>query len=764
MKRTIILLLATTLVLSAQRGNRKGHDNMSPVVPKEQIPPAPVLTPGKALETFQLAEGFTIEPVATEPFVDKPVALDFDAAGNMWICQMPEYMPDIDGKGESEALGSIVVLKDTNGDGRVDAKSVFLDEILMPRAVRVYLDGILFLDQNRLCWVPRNGDQPAGEIEVIDPKFARGGNVEHKPNGLLPNLDNWMYLAKSDRRIRRRGHDWQVEKTSFRGQWGIARNDWGHLFHNNNSTLLFGDHVTPDLLRSQSKAKIKIREASQLAPNRVWPIRVTPGLNRAYIDKRNGYKGQTLDPETNKLKNATGAAGLTIYRGTNFPDDWQNTAFITESTVQLVKAIDVSKKNGRLQGNHRFDKREFLASTDERFRPVNVYNAPDGSLYLVDMYHGIIQHKTYMTTYLRKQTLDRGLDKPAHGHGRIYRVRYEKGALEQPLDIAALRGRELLKLLAHPNAWHRETAQRVIVERSDDTLVADLTQLVKSADDRTRAHALWSLEGMGVLNAGHVIRALKNASPDLQKSALWAATRLTPDQLVLAAPIIADMDVPAHVRPYQVRALGRAPTPEARAAVAKLIETHGKQKWLKEAAVVGLAGHEKAFLDEQSDASLDKSVTNWLAQASKNSPKRPDHRGLKGEALKSYARGKVLYHGEAACIGCHGADGAGLLNLGPPLDESEWVTGDHDILIKILLHGMSGPITVAGEKYNPPAAMPGLVFNPSMTDQRIADIATYIRHEWSNSASVVPEKTVKKLRADTKDRAGSPYTAGELKK
>jgi glucose/arabinose dehydrogenase/mono/diheme cytochrome c family protein len=762
MFRAIFPILALSLPVFAQQGDRRGHDNMEPVVPEELIPEAPVRTPAQALETFELADGFILEPVAAEPLVEKPVALDFDAAGHMWVCEMPGYMPDIDGRGESVPQGSIVVLKDTDGDGAADQREVFLDEILMPRAIRVYLDGILFLDQNRLMWAPRDGGRRTGEIEVIDPDFAKGGNVEHKPNGLMPNLDNWNYLAKSDRRIRRTADGWKIAKTSFRGQWGIARDDWGRLYHNNNSTLLFGDHVVPDLVRGNSAVNTKVREASQLGSNRVWPIRVTPGLNRAYMDRRNGYSRQTLDPETHKLINATAAAGLTLYRGTNFPDSWQGTAFVSESGVQLVKAIDIAENDGRLEGSHRYDDREFLASTDERFRPVNLYNAPDGSLYLLDFYHGIIQHKTYMTSYLREQTLSRDLHEPARGHGRIYRIRHRDGDLETAPDIAALEGRELLKLLAHPNAWHRETAQRVIVEAGGEELVPDLTLLTKRGDDRTRAHAIWSLEGLGVLNAGHLVEALENGSPKLRQSALWAATRLSPDQLVLLAPTLAALEVESETRPYLARALAECPTPEAHDALAALLETHGKQSFVRQAAVAGLAGKEQRFLDEHLGENGDDQLVAWLEQGAKgNEPRRADG-GLQGPELESFARGKVLYHGEAACIGCHGADGAGLPNLGPPLDESKWVTGDPEVLVKILLHGMTGPIEVAGETYNPPAAMPGLSFNPSMTDQRLADISTYVRREWNNDAAVVKKNDVAKIRAATDDRAGRPYTAEEL--
>jgi glucose/arabinose dehydrogenase len=127
--QTLLAFVLGTLCLSAQQGDKKEHDNMDPVVPESEIPPSPVLTVEQALKSFQIARGFVIEPVATEPLVEKPVCLDFDPAGRIWVCEMRGYMPDIDGKGESEPLGRISVLEDSDGDGKAEKKTVFLDKV-----------------------------------------------------------------------------------------------------------------------------------------------------------------------------------------------------------------------------------------------------------------------------------------------------------------------------------------------------------------------------------------------------------------------------------------------------------------------------------------------------------------------------------------------------------------------------------------------------------------------------------------------------------
>lgn len=763
--KTSVIFFGLALTALAQQGDEK-EGRMGPVVPENLIPPSPVLTVAEALKSFQLAPGFVIEPVAAEPLVEKPVCLDFDATGRMWVCEMRGFMPDIDGKGEKNPEGRIIILEDTDHDGKADKRTVFLDKLLLPRAITVFEDGVLFLDERDLHWAKRKGDHPDGVPKVIPSDLLKGGNVEHKPNGLLPGLDNRYYLAKSDKRLQRTGDDWKFEPTAFRGQWGIARDNYGRLYHNNNSTLLFGDLLAPNLLMGNPGVKMKFKDFAQLGSNRVWPARVTPAANRAYMAKANGFDSNTLDPKTYKLINATAAAGMAVYRGTNFPKDWYDTVFVTEPVGNLVKAIRIEEKNGKLTGSHPLGNTDFLTSTDERFRPVHAYNAPDGSLYIVDMYHGIIQHETYMTDYLRKQSLSRGLDSPAFGNGRIYRIRASKGPVERQTDLASLHGLELVKMLMHPNAWQREMAQRLLVERRDPATVPFLAKLAQGGNTISRIHAIWTLEGMGALQAQHLVAAIGSSDAKLQSSALWATTRLSADELAKLEPVLTAV-TPAgpEVAPYLARALGPLGTAKAFTKLAALIQSDGKSNFVREAAISGLDHYELVFRDAEMKDSKDQVFLTWLDQGSKDAKAvQAGDSGLKGAELASYERGKAMFHGEAACFGCHGADGAGMPNLGPPLDESEWVTGKPETLVNILLHGMTGPVMVAGETYAPPADMPGLAMNPKMTDQTIADLATYIRKEWSNKAAPVGAALVGHQREATKERIGRSWTSKDLPK
>lgn len=746
----------------AQNGDRKGHDKMGKIVPEELIPPAPVLTVEEALKTFTIEKGFIIEPVAAEPLVDKPVALTFDPSGRMWVCEMRGYMPDIDGKLENMATGRIAILEDTTGDGKADKRTTFLDKIVLPRAISLVPGGILYGDQNNLYFVARNGDKPKGKAVVVDDKFAPGGNVEHKTNGLMSGIDNWLYNAKSNARFKFIPGENKIIKdtTAFRGQWGISRDNFGRLFHNSNSTLLIGDRVLPNLLNGNKLAKMKAKTTERIGSNAVFPGRVTPGLNRAYISSHNGYSSNTIDPKTFKLTNATGACGPVIYRGNNLPSSVNGNGFVCESSAQLIKMIGVEDKDGTLKGSHPLDNRDFLTSTDERFRPVNMYNAPDGSLYILDMYHGIIQHKTYMTTYLRAQTLSRGLEGPGYGHGRIYRIRSASKPLAKVEDLTKASDIDLIKKLDSPIGAVRDLAQKELIDRPSDPKPIIEALATGAAGELTSIHLIWTLEGLGALEAEHLVGALTSTNEELVSSALYAALSMTDSELMKLEASTAAVKATAMTAPYKARVLAATPSPLAQEALVSLLEEHHKISLVREAAISGLSGTAILFDKVNKGRFSEKSFDKWLQESKRGPQKQIDPKTLlKGEHLASFMRGEKLYSTTAACIGCHGQDGAGLPNLGPQLDGSDWVTGSEDRLVKILIHGLTGPILINGKTFTPQAFMPGLGVNPSINDGDIADISTFIRANWTNRASKITESTVTAIRRETSERSdGQMYS------
>lgn len=347
---------------------------LKPVADSILFASAPVLSPEQALHTFQLPEGFKIELVASEPLIQDPIAMTFDEQGRIWVVEMQSYMPDMYGRGEDGKESRIVILADQDGDGLMDSVKVFMDGLGMPRAIALVDGGVVYADPPNLWFVENINDQPGKKV-LIDSTYAIEGNVEHQANGLMRGHDNWYYNAKSKVRYKYKNKAWIKEETEFRGQWGIAKDDYGRLFYNTNSNQLRGDLVPPNMLNRNPDFNPSLGiNVEFVADQRVYPIRPTPGVNR-------GYQTEVLD-EARRLKAFTAACSPLIYRGNSFPEEFRGNAFVCEPAGNLIKRNVLKEKGLYVEGRQAYKDKEFLASTDERFRPVGLYDAPDGSIYI----------------------------------------------------------------------------------------------------------------------------------------------------------------------------------------------------------------------------------------------------------------------------------------------------------------------------------------------------------------------------------------------
>ena len=380
---------------------------------RQSIAEAPQLSPEESLKKMHVAQGFTVKLIAAEPLVKAPIAMSFDDKGRIWVVDMQDYMPDTVGTGEDDPSGKIVILTDTNGDGVMDESKVFLDSLVLPRAICLIENGILVAEPPKLWHYDIVNDKPTNKT-LVDSSYAEGGNVEHQPNGLFRAMDNWIYNAKSDKRYRKEGTRWVEERTHFRGQWGITQDDYGRLFYNTNSENLLGDYFSPGFGAENTDQKNVAGFVKKIVnDNHVYPARPTPGVNRGYME---GILDDSL-----RLVNFTAACGPVIYQGNTFGKDYEGNAFVAEPAGNLIKRNILSDDGYVVIGKEAYKNKEFLASEDERFRPVNLSNGPDGALYVVDMYRGIIQHKTYLTPYLKNEIKERRLTRPLNC-GRIYKI------------------------------------------------------------------------------------------------------------------------------------------------------------------------------------------------------------------------------------------------------------------------------------------------------------------------------------------------------
>ncbi len=759
LKITCLLSLAP-LTMYGQQGDTKdpkGHVQKDPI-PADQIPPSPFLNKEQALKSLVVSDGFVMENIAED--VHQPVSLSFDADGRAWVVEMTNYMIDVASTDERKPAGRIKVLEDTNGDGQLDKSTVFLDKLIIPRACAVTSDGLLYTDDDQLLFIKRGGENgltPEGKPEIIDKDYARGGNVEHKPNGLLLARDNWYYNAKSDSRYRRVDGKWLKQKTAFRGQWGIAQDDAGRLYHNTNSVTLAGDSTRPNLFRHHPGYTPKHKVSSRIGTNRIYTIRMNPGVNRA-------YRG-ILD-KSGKLTNCTAAAGMTIYRGENFPKELYGTAFISIPCGNLIKAMKVEHDSSNKPiGSFLFKEKEFVASTDEWFRPVNIYTAPDGTLWVIDAYIGLLQHTTYMTTYLKKQYVSRGLDKPKPNNGRLYRVRYEVNKVSEVPKMSTSTIAQLQVNLSHVNGTVRDTAQRLIVERitsangTEDYKEWNKLNTKPSYTGHGLLHAIWAYESMNWIPNHLIEQALDSDNSDIVNSALELAHYSSHSEV---ERLISYKPNSKTVLSY-VFALGKIATTESYARAVAVIKENKKQTKELEAVYVSGLGNKVADL-----IALKLPMENSLAKILGDATKSGKGKVVKGPEVPAgqkarYKHGKSLYLGIAACSGCHGLEGQGQADMFPPLAGSEWVNGNPDIMAKVILHGLEGPITVAGEKYKGEQAMPAYKERVDLTDEDLASLMTYIRYMKGNKGGAVTADQVKKVKDETKNRSNS-YTEKELRK
>ncbi|MEM6316296.1 MAG: c-type cytochrome [Bacteroidota bacterium] len=706
---------------------------------------------------FIVEEGFQIEAVAAEPFLNSLVEIEFDEKGRIWTLEMTGYMRDIDGSGEDIPDGKISILEDTDRDGMMDKKTVFLDELVLPRAIELVNGGLLYAEPPNLWWVPIENDQP-GEHQLVDSMYSMGGNIEHAPNGLLYNLDNWIYSAKSDRRYQYRDGQWHVEATYKKGQWGITSDDQGRLYYNDNSNPIYGDFVMSNQVNANPYFASKNLERQNLSKSRrFYPARPTL-VNRGYVEG--------VYDEEGRPKAFTSACSPLIYRGDQFRESYYNQAFVCGTAGNLVKRFDMTMENGKISALPTSEGTEFLTSTDPTFRPVNLNNGPDGALYVVDMRRAIIQHRAYMTSYLKEKIIEEGMDKlPLLG--RIYRVTDSLNQAVPRPDLSQLPLAEWVPLLQSKNAWQRINAQKKLVFANDKSLLSNITKIAKDNQQYLgQISALWTLEGMGALTP-ELLNSLSEVHASVfQQIVVLAKTIIDESNATELLPIFEKAAASSNYQHHLQLAHSLIKVPEAQksAMATPLIKKYADDPIISDALLSSLAGEELAVLTQLKSSQKGEPYLAEALETTLTNQAEDDKKLLvmsSADITDNRTRGFLLYN--TYCGTCHGMDGKGMENLAPPLYQSEYVDGPAERLVLIMLNGLKGPITVHGEIYEGAAVMPGIKNNPDLTDERIKDILAYIKNGFT-SQSVwfnMDTKVITDLRNQTADRQ-EMFTEEEL--
>ena len=581
------------------------------------MPRIPHTEPADALDTFQLAKGFKLEVVATEPLVSDPVAACFDEFGRMFVAEMHGYpfsqeptRLNPSGGGKKDA-GIIRLLEDTNGDGRMDRSVVYADNISWPTSVCCYNGGVFVLAPQHLYYFKdTDGDLKADAREVVLSGFGRG-NVQALANSLHWGLDNKITFSagRNPKNILHRGKPLfsvgsndlrfdpkteQFELVTGGLQFGQSIDDWGTRFVCSNSNhiqqVVFPQKYlsrNPFIAASSPIRSIAADGASarvfRRSPPEPWRIvrqkwRAADKGYKLDINDDGAWEFIPLDPS--KKKGAvpteypvgffTSATGITIYRGNAYPKEYRGNAFVGDVGGNLVHRKTVNTDSSIYRAERADQNEEIIRSSDNWFRPVNFVNAPDGSLYLLDMYRETIEHP-----YSIPEEIKAFLDLTSgHDRGRIYRLVGPNMKRVRPERLGDLSTEKIAPFLSHENAWHRMTASRLLYERQDKSIDRGLEQMLDRVENPLgKIHTLYALQSLNLLKPRHLKKALTDNHPRVRTHAvklseLSLANNESAD--IIDALVTLCDDASEHVRFQLAFTLGETSNEQAIAGLARL--------------------------------------------------------------------------------------------------------------------------------------------------------------------------------------------------
>lgn len=704
-----------------------------------------------ALKTFTLMDGFEIGLFASEedfPDLANPMQMTFDNKGRLWVCTMPSY-PHYR-PGDPLPNDKILILEDTDGDNRADKQTVFADGLHLPIGIELAPEGVYVSQEPNLMLLrDTDGDDKADRREYMLHGFDPH-DTHHAIHAFSTDAAGAIYMGEGvflhsqvetpygPRRCTGGGiwrfdpKSWRLERyvqTYFNNPWGIAFDDWQQCF---------------------------IADAS--GGNNWWALPISIKAPFSY---------ETGKTEEFAPKYSRPTAGAEFISSRNFPDELQG-GFMTNNSIGFLGTSihKVWEDGGGFSGKHLAD---LVTSSDPNFRPADLEFAPDGSLYIVDWHNALIGH-------MQHSARDPNRD---HAHGRIYRVTYKGRPLVQPAKIAGAEIPKLFELLKEPEYRTRYRARRELRSHKPEVIVPAAKAWVATldkADPRYEHHvaeALWVTWAQNQVDPDLLQQCL-NAKAHQARAAAVEVIRNSWRKIPNHAELLmkAAGDPHAQVRLEALAAASWLDNADG-ARIALEVLKQPIDKWMPEAiktAFLTLADDIEVLKKEgKLDLSNNPRAADFLAGklkiAAEETVKAEPEPKLPAAELELWRLGKEVYSRDAHCATCHQPDGKGQAAIYPPLAGSEWVTSsDDERLIKLTLHGLTGPITVKGENYGinpsvPPMTPLGLL----MTDKELAGVLTYVRNSFGNQAPAVDPAKVAKVREALKDKA-PPYQAEQLLK
>ncbi|QDU09909.1 PVC-type heme-binding CxxCH protein [Gimesia aquarii] len=557
-------------------------------------------SPDAALKTIKVKPGFRVELVAAEPLLKDPVAFDWGPDGKLWVAEMADYPLGIDEKGTFG--GRVRYLEDLNGDGTYEKSTLFLEGLGFPTGVMAWKKGVIVTTAPEVFYAEdTNGDGKADQREPLFTGF-REGNQQHRVNGLRWGLDNWVYLANGDsggelvsvktkqklklgrRDLRIKPGTGQMDPQSGQTQFGRERDNWGNWFGSNNSNPAFHYALTDHYLR---------RNKNLIAPSAKVQVSVKPGAATIFPISRTQKRFNDL----NKVNRITSACGLCFYRDQLLGPEFVGNSFICEPVHNLVHREVVSPRGTTFTSRRAQDEQEseFMASTDNWFRPTMARTGPDGALWVADMYRHVIEHPEWIPKAMQEK-LDLRAGKE---QGRIYRVVREDTPLRPIPRLDQLSDTELVQVLESPNGTQRDMAHQLLVTRNKKTVVPDLKAMVQNGRLATaRLHALCVLNGLGEVSTGEVLVALKDQHPGVRRHAIRISESIVKEAPEVGTQLLSLVhDRDSQVRMQLAYTLGEWNDPQSGAALARMSLRQDTDAYFRTAVLSSVGTQLGAFVD-----------------------------------------------------------------------------------------------------------------------------------------------------------------------
>ena len=673
-----------------------------------------------ALNKLKVPAGYKIELFASETeFTDlaNPVQMSFDNKGRLWVATMPSY-PHYK-PGDAKPNDKILILEDTNNDGKADKQTVFADGLHLPLGFEITPEGVYISQGTNLkLYTDTNGDDKADKNEIILSGYD-DHDTHHNSHAFCADPSGAIYSGEGvflhtnietsygTMRATNGGfyrYSPQLKKLERTAQlaipnpWGIAFDHWGQPF--------FAETSSPDV--------------RWMMPGTVLP---------RYGE--NTHKSVQLIEKDQMVRPTS---GLEFLWSRHFPDDVQGDMLINNTIGFLGTKQHAVVDDGT--GYKTKFRQDLVVSEDRNFRPVDMEIAPDGSLYIVDWHNILIGH---MQHNARDPLRD-------HVHGRIYRVTYPSRPLVTPAKIDGASVETLLDNLKLPEYRSRYRTRRELRGRNASEVLPKITKWVADLDkndpkyEHNVLEALWVTWGLNKVDK-ILLRQMLNAKDYHARAAAVEVLRFTGHQIQDQSTLLmqAVKDENSRVR----------------------LDAIVASSWIeKEKGLSILSEAKKMPMDDWMVHAHETAVAHISGKSVRKQKEEAVVTVLKGQELELYTLGKTIYAKEGYCITCHQSDGGGLsASQFPPIVGSPWILGNEERLIKITLKGLLGPIEVNNKQYA--GQVPMTPFGGLLKDKEVAAVLTYVRNSFGNKASAITPEKVKAVRAATASQKDI-YTSEKL--